>query len=291
MTFPHAEDLIQSEPESDVRDPFKTYLHEISKHPLMTREEEREVGQRVRMDGDKEAKQKLVLGNLRLVVKIALEYHSYLNLLDLIQEGNVGLVRAVGKYDPERGTRFSTYASFWIRAYILKHLMDTWSMVKVGTKDSQRKLFYSLNREKEKLERSGITPSAEVLADNLGASTAEIEDMERRLYRGDVSLEAPQYGDGETLMDTLGSGEDIEEALIEKDNTNLLYKRIGDFKKQLSEKECFVFDNRIMAEDPLTLREIGERFDTSRESVRQLQVKISRNLAKNLRSSGIRPSM
>ena len=145
------------ESETEVHDSFRAYLHEISKHPLMTREEERATAQRVRM-GDKEAGQKMVLANLRLVVKIARDYHSSLNILDLIQEGNVGLVRAVGKFDPERGTRFSTYASFWIRAYMLKYLMDSWSMVRIGTKDSHRKLFYSLNREKEKLERSGITP-------------------------------------------------------------------------------------------------------------------------------------
>ena len=290
MKFPHLEESVSSEPESEAHNPFRTYLHEISKHPLMTREEEREMAKRVQMDGDKEAGQKMVLANLRLVVKIALEYHS-VNLLDLIQEGNVGLVRAVGKYDPERGTRFSTYASFWIRAYILKHLMDSWSMVKIGTKDSQRKLFFSLNREKEKLERSGIIPSTDVLAGTLDASAAQIEDMERRLYHGDVSLEAPQHGDGDPLIDTIGSGEDIEETLIEKDTTEMLRKRLGDFKKHLSEKECFIFDNRIMAEDPLTLREIGERFNTSRESVRQIQVKISRNLARNLRSSGIQPSM
>ena len=293
MKFLHSEDSVSSEPESETagRDAFKVYLHEVSKYPLMTREEEIEMARRVRMDGDNEARQRMVLANLRLVVKIALGYHSHLNILDLVQEGNLGLVRAVGKYDPERGTRFSTYSSFWIRAYMLKHLMNMWSMVKIGTKDSQRKLFYSLNKEKEKLERSGITTSADVLADNLNASTAQIEDMELRLYHGDVSLDAPRYGDGDSLADTMGSDEDIEEALIEKDHTEILRKRLGDFKKRLSERECFIFDNRIMAEDPLTLREIGERFSTSRENVRQIQAKISRSLTQNLKSSEIRPTL
>ena len=290
MRFLYSGYSVSSESETDVYNPFKTYLHEISKYPLMAREGERAIAQRARM-GDKEAGQKLVLANLRLVVKIALDYRSHLNLLDLVQEGNLGLVHAVRKYDPERGTRFSTYAAFWIRAYMLKYLMDTWSMVKVGTKDSQRKLFHSLNREKEKLERSGITPTAEVLADNLEASTVEIEEMEQRLYHGDVSLEALPYEDGDPLMDTLGSGEDIEETLTDKDAAEMLHKRLGDFKKQLNEKECFIFDNRIMTEDPLTLREIGERFNTSRESVRQIQAKVSKNLARNLRSSEILPSM
>jgi len=291
MKFFHPDYSVSSESESEreVHDSFRAYLREVSKHPLMAQEEERATAQRVRM-GDKEAGQKMVLANLRLVVKIALRYR-HANLLDLIQEGNLGLVRAVGKFDPERGTRFSTYASFWIRAYMLKYLMDSWSMVRIGTKDSHRKLFYSLNREKEKLERSGITPTAEVLADNLEENTAEIEEMEQRLYRGDISLEAPQHGDGDPLMDTIGSGEDIEETLIEKDTAEMLHKRLGAFKRRLSEKECFILDNRIMTEDPLTLREIGARFNTSRESVRQIQTKISKNLARDLRSSEIRPSM
>ena len=290
----HPEDPISSEPESETpegRDPISVYLHDVSKHHLTTREEEREMARRVRMEGNEDAEQRMVLANLRLVVKIARDYHSHLNILDLIQEGNIGLMHAVGKYDPEKGTRFSTYASFWIRAYMLKHLMDSWSMVKIGTKDTYRKLFYSLNREKKRLEKSGIIPSAEVLADNLKVSTADIEDMEQRLYHGDVSLEAPQHEDGDALIDTIGSGEDIEETLIEKDYTEILHKRLEDFKKQLNEKECFIFDNRIMAENPLTLREIGERFNTSRERVRQIQMKISRNLVKKLRSSEILQSM
>jgi RNA polymerase sigma-32 factor len=292
MKFAQIEDSALSEPESEtseVRDPLSTYLGDISRHPLMTKEEEREVALRVRMDGDKEAGQRMILANLRLVVKIALDYHSPHKLLDLIQEGNMGLVRAVGKYDPEKGTRFSTYASFWIRAYMLKYLMDTWSLVRIGTKDSQRRLFYSLNRERERLERSGITPSASLLADNLETSRAEIEDMEQRLYHGDVSLEEPQHGDGDPLIDTIGSGEDIEETVIKRDTEDMLQKRLVNFRTLLSEKECFILDHRIMAEDPMTLREIGERFNTSRESVRQIQSKVSRNLVRNVRASEIRP--
>jgi RNA polymerase sigma-32 factor len=294
MKVSHLADSVSSEPESETPeagDPFAMYLREVSKHPLMTREEELEMAHRVRMDGDKDAGEKMVLANLRLVVKMALDYRSHPNLLDLVQEGNMGLMRAVWKYDPEKGTRFSTYASFWIRAYILKYLMSSWSMVKIGTKERERKLFYRLNRERERLERSGITPSAEVLAGNLEASTAEIEDMEKRLYHGDVSLEAPQSGSGDSLIDTIGSGEDIEKGLIEKDATEALHKRLGDFKNRLTERECYIFDNRMAAEDPLTLREIGEHFNMSRERVRQIQAKISMNLARNLTFSEIRQSM
>jgi RNA polymerase sigma-32 factor len=285
MKFSQTEDSIPSQ----LFDPLRTYLREISKYPLMTREEEREMVRRMRMDGNVEAGQKVVLANLRLVVRMALDCHSYPNLLDLIQEGNMGLVHAIGKYNPEKGTRFSTYASFWIRACMLKFMMESWSMVRVGTTDSERKLFFSLSREKEELERSGMTPSTEVLADNLAASTMEIEAMEQRLYHGDVSLEASQYGDLDPLMDTIGSGEDIEKMVIEKDQTELLYKRLGDFKRRLHEKESFILDNRIVAEDPLTLEAIGKRFNRSRESIRQMQTKILTKLKRHLRASEIRP--
>jgi RNA polymerase sigma-32 factor len=267
-------------------DPFRMYLYEISKHSVLTKEAEREIAERIRVNEDKRAEQELVVANLRLVVKIALDYYSYhLNILDLIQEGNVGLLRAVRKYDATRGTRFSTYASFWIRAYILKYLMDSWSIVKVGTKDSQRKLFYGLNKEKEKLEKLGITPSARILADHLDVSEADIEDMEKRLYNGDVSLEDQLYDGGEEVMDTISSDEDIEETVSEKERRELLRRKLADFKALLNEKERYVLEHRIMSEDPITLREIGERFNTSRESVRQLQTKITKNLTRNLKSA------
>lgn len=267
-------------------DPFRMYLYEISKHPVLTKEQEREVAERIGLHGDKKAEQELVVANLRLVVKIALDYYSYhLNILDLIQEGNVGLLRAVRKFDSTRGTRFSTYASFWIRAYILKYLMDSWSIVKVGTKDSQRKLFYGLNKEKEKLEKLGITPSSQILADHLDVSEADIEDMEKRLYNGDVSLEDQLYGGGEEVMDTLSTDEDIEETVAEKERREILHKKLSEFRALLNEKERYVLEHRIMSEDPITLREIGERFNTSRESVRQLQTKITKSLTRNLRSA------
>ncbi len=267
-------------------DAFRMYLYDISKSRVLTKDEEIETAHRIKYHGDKEAEQKLVTGNLRLVVKIAMDYHRYhLNVMDLIQEGNVGLMRAVRKFDPDRGTRFSTYASFWIRAYVLKYLMDSWSIVKVGTKDSQRKLFFSLNKAKDKLERDGVAISSEVLAENLDVSAADIDDMQIRLTNGDVSLDESLYEGGDELVDTIASGEDVEETVSEKQRTEMLREKMGEFKKLLDEKERYILEHRIMAEDPITLREIGERFSTSRESIRQLQTKISKNLTRNLRAS------
>ncbi|HON85887.1 MAG TPA: RNA polymerase factor sigma-32 [Syntrophorhabdaceae bacterium] len=257
-------------------DPLKKYLAEVSKYPVLSREEEFKIAERVYKYKDKEAAHKLVISNLKLVVKISLEYYNtYLNILDLIQEGNVGLLHAVKKYNPYKGTKFSTYASFWIRAYILKYIMDSWSLVKVGTTQSQRKLFYRLNKEKQKLESMGMFPAPQLLASTLDVKEGEIEDMEKRLSYTDISLESKIHDEGDdTVMDMIKTGENVEEVVAEKEKSLILAERINLFKTTLNEKELYVFENRVMAEEPLTLQDIGEKFNISRERVRQIENKV-----------------
>lgn len=261
-------------------DPVKRYLSEISKYPVLSREEEMEVATRVYKHKDIEAAERLVMSNLKLVVKIALEYYNtYLNILDLIQEGNVGLMHAVKKYNPYKGTKFSTYASFWIRAYILKYIMDSWSLVKVGTTQGQRKLFYRLNKEKQKLEARGISPAPKLLASTLDVREEEVESMEKRLAYTDISLESPIHEDGDdTLMDTIRTGENIEEIVAGKEKKEIITQKMEEFRKTLNEKELFIFNNRVIAEEPLTLQEIGERFNISRERVRQIENRVVKKL-------------
>jgi RNA polymerase sigma-32 factor len=257
-------------------DPLKKYLSEVSKYPVLTREEELEISTKVFKEKDRSAAQKLAISNLKLVVKIALEYYNtYLNILDLIQEGNVGLLHAVKKYNPYKGTKFSTYASFWIRAYILKYIMDSWSLVKVGTTQGQRKLFYRLNKEKQRLEAQGIYPAPKLLASTLDVKEEEVEEMQKRLTYTDISLEAPVHDESDdTIMDMMRSGENVEEVVAEKEKSDILAMKVTEFKKTLNDKEIFIFEQRVMAEEPLTLQEIGARFSISRERVRQIENRV-----------------
>ncbi len=257
-------------------DPLKKYLAELSRYPVLTRDEEIEIAEKIHINKDREAAQKLVVSNLKLVVKIALEYYNtYLNILDLIQEGNVGLLHAVKKYNPYKGTKFSTYASFWIRAYILKYIMDSWSLVKIGTTQSQRKLFYRLNKEKQKLEAIGIFPAPQLLAGVLDVKEQEVEDMQKRLFYSDISMETPLNDESDdTVMDMIKSGKDVEEIVSDKEKNEILSSKVVEFKKSLNNKELFIFNNRIMTDEPLTLQDIGTKFDISRERVRQIENKV-----------------
>jgi RNA polymerase sigma-32 factor len=264
-------------------DPLQRYLTEISSYKLLTREQEREYGIRVREHGDREAAYALVTSNLRLVVKIALEFQRVWmqNLLDLIQEGNIGLMQAVKKFDPYKNVKFSYYASFWIKAYILKFIMDNWRLVKIGTTQGQRKLFFKLKKEKQKLIDMGFDPKPKLLSERLGVSEREVIDMDQRLDGWDVSLDAPLKDDSDTerieFLST--STESIEDQVSKKEIEVLLHNKIAEFRKKMTPRELEIFDLRIFSDTPVTLQEIGDRYGISRERVRQVE----KNIIKKMR--------
>jgi RNA polymerase sigma-32 factor len=264
-------------------DPLQRYLSEISQYSLLTRKQERELGIRVQQDGDSEAAYILITSNLRLVVKIALEFQRVWmqNLLDLIQEGNIGLMQAVKKFDPYKNVKFSYYASFWIKAYILKFIMDNWRLVKIGTTQGQRKLFFKLKKEKQKLIDQGFDPKPKLLSERLGVSEREIVDMDQRLDGWDVSLDAPLKEDSDTERIEFVSTEDrsAEDRVAKKEMEYLLHQKIEEFRKKMTDRELEIFDQRIFSDNPVTLQEIGDRYNISRERVRQIE----KNVVKKMR--------
>ena len=259
-------------------DPLQAYLWEIRRYALLTKEEEIELAIRYREKNDLEAAHKLVLANLRLVVKIAMDFHRYWmnNLMDLIQEGNVGLMQAVRKFDPHKGIKFSYYASFWIKAYILKFIMENWKLVKIGTTQAQRKLFFNLTKEKERLLSLGYDPEPKLLAERLDVKQDEIIEMAQRLGGWEVSLDAPVKEDAKQDYGSFLPSSDraIDEQISLKERRELLREKLEEYRGTLSGKQRDIFDNRILAEDPLTLQELGDKYNISRERVRQIQEKI-----------------
>ncbi|RLJ02483.1 MAG: RNA polymerase subunit sigma-70, partial [Candidatus Aenigmatarchaeota archaeon] len=253
-------------------DPLQRYLSEISNYKLLTREQEKEYGLKVQEHGDREAAYALVTSNLRLVVKIALDFQRVWmqNLLDLIQEGNIGLIHAVRKFDPYKNVKFSYYASFWIKAYILKFIMDNWRLVKIGTTQGQRKLFFKLKKEKQKLIDQGFDPKPKLLSQNLGVSEKEIIDMDQRLDGWDLSLDAPykDESDTERIEFITPDSESIEDQVAKKQIEALLHKKISEFRKEMTPREMEIFDLRIFSDSPVTLQKIGDRYGISRERVR-----------------------
>ena len=262
-------------------DPLQRYLAEIRRFRLLTREEEHQLGVEYKEYGNLEAAYKLVTSNLRLVVMIAREYQkAFKNLLDLIQEGNMGLMEAVKNFDPYRGVRFPSYAVWWIRAYMIRYIMNDWRMVKIGTTQAQRKLFFNLQKEKEKLEAEGLTPGPKLLAQRLNVKEDEIVEMEQRLGSRDLSVDMPLgENDEATLLHFLpDEKQSPEEQFAETQYQQLLREKMESFAGTLKDKELVIYRERLLNEEPVTLREIGEKYGISRERVRQIEERVKKKL-------------
>ena len=262
-------------------DPLQRYLSEIRRYPLLSREEEHAIAIDYEKTGNVDAAYRLVTANLRLVVLIAREYQrAFRQLIDLIQEGNIGLMEAVKKYDPHRGIRFPSYAAWWIRAYIIRYIMNNWRLVKIGTTQAQRKLFFNLQKEKQRLEAEGIVPGPKLLAQRLDVKEHEVVEMEQRLASRDLSVDTPIGDDGDaTMLDLLPSNAaNTEDQIADVEYRQRLSEKIKEFGETLKGKEKVIFDARLMAEEPLTLQDIGEQYKISRERVRQLEARLKKKL-------------
>jgi RNA polymerase sigma-32 factor len=274
-------------------DALQRYMAEVSRHPLLSREEEHQLAARFAATHDPDIAYRLVTANLRLVVKIAHEYRrAAFNLLDLIQEGNVGLMHAVQKYDPFRGVKLSSYAAWWIRAYILRYLMDNWRMVKLGTTQAQRKLFFNLRKEQEKLLRQGFEAAPRLLAERLDVSEQDVREMDQRLGNDEFSLDAPVLSSGDESRQTHGdrlvqSGAAIDDQLADEELRRIFKEKLAQFGKTLTaEKDRFLFENRIAPaedKDPMTLQQIGDLWGVTRERARQLEARLTDRLKEFLR--------
>lgn len=270
-------------------DPLARYMAEANRYPLLSREEEHELAVRYVETGDLDAAYRLVTSNLRLVVKIAYEYRrAAFNILDLIQEGNVGLMHAVRKYDPFKGVKLSSYAAWWIRAYILRFIMDNWRMVKLGTTQAQRKLFFNLRKEQQRLAAEGFSVGPKLLAERLGVSEEEVVEMDRRLSGDEVWIDAPVGEDGDTTFGerlTLPAARRPDDALGNQQLQKLLREKLATFAEGLDERERYIFEKRMLAEDPVTLQHIGDKFGVSRERARQVEAQLVRRIREELRES------
>ena len=281
----------ESSPTSLARlDAMAVYLREIQRHPLLTPEETRELAIKFQETQDPAVAAKMVTANLRLVVKIAYEYRrAYKNIMDLVQEGNIGLMQAVKRYDPYRGVKLSSYAAWWIRAYILRFILNNWRLVKLGTTQAQRKLFFNLRKKRAELQALGVDPTNAEIAKQLNVPEQDVAEMEIRLQSNEKSLDAP-VGDADgrsiskvDMMPSLGDGP--EALMADGELQDLLKGKLHEFRLTLTgkSKELAIFDERLVADDPLTLQELGQRFGVSRERVRQLEQRLTMRLRDYLR--------
>ena len=264
------------------RDPLVLYLQEIRKYPVLSKEEEFVLAKKYFETKDPQIAQKLVHSNLRFVVKIAAEYSKFgPKMIDLIQEGNVGLMHAVREYNPYKGARLITYAVWWIRGYIQEFLMRQYSMVRIGTTQNQRKLFYQLQKEKKALDALGVESSTALLSSRLGIPEDEVRDMAMRMSGRDVSLDRPLDEDsGINLGDLQKNSNDLplDEKIAQEEQIELLRQKIEELRPHLSDREKIILEERILNEDPLTLQEIGEKHGITREAVRQMEARLLKKI-------------
>ncbi len=264
------------------------YLAEINRCALLTAEEERELARLYRAAGDGRAAHQLITANLRFVVKVAYEYRSYgFRMADLVQEGNIGLMKAVQKFDPDKGIRLISYAVWWIRAYIQNHILRSWSLVKLGTTQAQRKLFFSLARTRREMERAASTTGATATSDDIAArlnvKTEEVQEMQQRMEGRDLSLDAPVGEDGSPFVDFVADGARTQdEELGHAQERRVVAGKIALALARLDARERFIVESRLMKDDPLTLKELGDHFGFSRERARQLEIRAREKLRAEL---------
>ena len=266
-------------------DPLSLYMREISKYKLLTSEEEKQLTKELVETGNIEVAKRLVTANLRLVVKIAMEYrYAYQNVLDLIQEGNIGLMKAVSKYNPEKGAKLSYYASWWIRSYILKFILDNFHLVKIGTTAEQKKLFFNLIREKDRLVQLGQSPDIKTLSENLGVSEKSVVLMEERIGHGSTEFSLNRTLDGsesgrQTFEDLLADDSKLlEDSVADEQGLEILKEHLIGFMQQLKERDLEIFKKRLLSEVPSSLQSIADSYGVSRERIRQVEERLLHKL-------------
>lgn len=264
-------------------DPIRRYIWEVNQYPLLSKEEEEDLIRRYRENHDVEAAKKILMAHLRLVVRISFEYYNqyYVSLFDLIQEGNLGIIMAVKKFDPAKKARFSTYAQWWIKAYILKYLMDNYSIIRIGHSRAEKRLFYSLKKAKEKLVESGYDPdNTKKLAEFMNEDERDVIEMSKRLSHGVVSLDQPLSHDSSNNIASMVEAKSVnlEKEVIEKDLNEKLKGKFKEFSRDLNEKEKVIWEKRLLSESPWSLQKIGDMFNISRERVRQIEERLTKRL-------------
>lgn len=265
------------------KDLLSYYLAEVRRYPLLQPEEEKELAIKWTEDGDRRAAERLVTANLRLVVKLAFQYHrQWSSVLDLIQEGNVGLVEALRRYDPYRGIRFSSYAQYWIRAMILRYLMDNFRMVRLGSTRHGRKLFFQLKKEKERLIKEGLQPTTKALSESMGIPEKEIVAVDLHLRAPAMSFDAPVGGDdeGRALSDVVpGESGSPHDDVARRELGAIVREKLEVFAETLSDdRERAIWHERLVVPDPVPLSKLGERFGVSKERVRQVEARMRKRL-------------